>query len=784
MIVNWFSFSSFLNAYTVQLLVHGNLHETVERFVAHINKEKQQEILRDPLTPFFEHSPQDKIYTLGHAPAPGSDGFSTNDARYQLMHFFNAEQHLIHNIASVIWYQAVQDQRTENLAMQVFRAAIIQTPHTKKDIAIFEKPSDEHDEAALSVTKILKAAEPQLDPLEHFNQSCQQQLIRPLSQSEFEEFCRNDQERDETTGENYEAHGTTVAAVDATTGANDTEDDSQPSFRGHCVDCIDLGIPRGYRTMIITHPKVKGASTAKATLPYAVLNDNESLAEYFERVGEDDLVEVGIKMTTSYKTIKAQSFAINALKCISQVDLIKAFHGIANIIDEKAVPNSSQKIFDELPQPMQACLTDLRKSIARLHFIAGVAGSAKSYLMEVLILFAIFRNGLDNLHKLKILLVINNNVGIETFCKRLSRTFRDWEIAEKHLDSAFNIMRLYPLEGEVRSAVAEAIARQDDVEETSMAEEFVTSEVIQSLYAKVSRTKSAMVQSKNFNRDKPLHQFATRTLEQDSERHSDLKERLVKELYRQTLQDFSGVVASTPVGITPLLIRESSQPNLVIVDEATTMDEMSLLIPIAHFSPNVWVIAGGIAQKPPHITMEHDLGPGKTTSNPFASQKQTSLLHRVIEGGACHSNLLMNLRAYNNVVQSINFLYYNGIMQFKHNWIEINALKAITAHFQANVDTRHPGDQCTAQVEFTHARVTTPPSSTSKDNSTHAKWHDLGPGKTTSNPFASQEQTSLLHRVVEAGGDKFPCDIGSLNVIFLRFGLCNGGTRVTCKQVF
>ncbi|KAM0340723.1 hypothetical protein ACHAPU_010395 [Fusarium lateritium] len=107
-----------------------------------------------------------------------------------------------------------------------------------------------------------------------------------------------------------------------------------------------------------------------------------------------------------------------------------------------------------------------------------------------------------------------------------------------------------------------------------------------------------MMQSKNVNRDKSLYVFATRTLEKDPERHHELKERvnrmkngeklpegdfatfkeLVRELYGWTLQDVSGVIASTPVGITPPRFRESLQPDLVIVDEAATMDEM----PISH----------------------------------------------------------------------------------------------------------------------------------------------------------------------------------------------------------
>lgn len=56
--------------------------------------------------------------------------------------------------------------------------------------------------------------------------------------------------------------------------------------------------------------------------------------------------------------------------------------------------------------------------------------------------------------------------------------------------------------------MAEAKPRQDDVEKTNIAEEFVTSDVIRSLYKKVPETKSAITQSKNANRDKSLHQFA------------------------------------------------------------------------------------------------------------------------------------------------------------------------------------------------------------------------------------------------------------------------------------
>ncbi|KAI6769751.1 hypothetical protein HG530_004380 [Fusarium avenaceum] len=214
---------------------------------------------------------------------------------------------------------------------------------------------------------------------------------------------------------------------------------------------------------------------------------------------------------------------------------------------------------------------------------------------------------------------------------------------------------LYPPQGEVRSAIVEAKSRQDDVETTNIAEEFVISMVIQSLYKKVSETKSAITRSKNANRDKSsLSQFATRTLEHNLELYSDLKE----------------VMDRVKIGEKPL--KESLQLSNISLRNFTArhfkISLMSLLVPIAHFSPKAWVIVGVIAQKPAHMSMKHDLGPGKTTPKPSTLQKKTSLLHRVVEGGARHSTLSMNMRAHGDVGKPANNLCYNNIMLWRHKY--------------------------------------------------------------------------------------------------------------------
>jgi len=225
--------------------------------------------------------------------------------------------------------------------------------------------------------------------------------------------------------------------------------------------------------------------------------------------------------------------------------------------------------------------------------------------MASLMLFDIFGIGLEQPHKLKVLYIMNNNVGIETFCQHLTRIFRSWGSTDEQFDSVLNIMRLYPLDGEVRSAVTEAPRQeqsQDDIETTDLVDELVTSEVVRSLFKNVFDAKEALTMSKDANRDKSLHQFALRILEQnqDPQQYRERKQLLasvadgthleegdfannktnIKELYRDTLDGFFSVVTTAPVGARPLLVHESFKPDIIIVDEAATMDEATLSIVI------------------------------------------------------------------------------------------------------------------------------------------------------------------------------------------------------------
>ncbi|KAG8350889.1 hypothetical protein FVEN_g10952 [Fusarium venenatum] len=110
---------------------------------------------------------------------------------------------------------------------------------------------------------------------------------------------------------------------------------------------------------------------------------------------------------------------------VSKVNLLEELPSVGNVVINNAGPAFIQEIFNKLPKGMKKCFTDMSESYARLHFIVGVAGTGKTYLMETLILFAMFGNGIKDAPKHKVLYILKNKSHVETFHQRLTQTFQD-----------------------------------------------------------------------------------------------------------------------------------------------------------------------------------------------------------------------------------------------------------------------------------------------------------------------------------------------------------------------
>lgn len=136
--------------------------------------------------------------------------------------------------------------------------------------------------------------------------------------------------------------------------------------------------------------------------------------------------------------------------------------------------------------------------------------------------------------------------------------------------------------------------------------------------------------------------------------------RCVYRLYEDVLKEVD-FIATTPVssyGNFPQMFR----PDLIFVDEAPHARELTSLIPIAFFSPIVWIFTGDFRQTRPFVA-----SPGnevdKLISNPFGKQLTISTMERAARVGALTHNLFINHRCYGNLERLASKLFYGERMR-------------------------------------------------------------------------------------------------------------------------
>jgi len=80
----------------------------------------------------------------------------------------------------------------------------------------------------------------------------------------------------------------------------------------------------------------------------------------------------------------------------------------------------------------------------------------------------------------------------------------------------------------------------------------------------------------------------------------------IKNVYQDFLEQFTGTIVTPPTGASVSLFETSFRPDLVVMDEAAVVRELTALLPIAFLDPKAWILTGDVAQKPPHLNLEHD----------------------------------------------------------------------------------------------------------------------------------------------------------------------------------
>ncbi|UZP36197.1 hypothetical protein NXS19_004013 [Fusarium pseudograminearum] len=346
------------NTVEIKLLVPGYKHMFAEKFTDIIEKFQKLDAEDDPLRTYFEHAPEAKTFCVGHTPKPGSEEFP-RPQDIQLVHFANAEQHLIHNICSVIWEQFILDNAADRMLKNSFEAIIVPLPEKDTD-ALIVKAGGQMDlfpqvgeTCTVNIPKAVFKFRPA--PVGHTAafESFSQPLLSSFSQKVPLEYLNKNCSQYDEDDEGY--------AVE----------DSQKSFRGSVADAIPLELPREYQVICIKRPR-----RFNVTLPYAKLKESESLPQYLSRIGWADWEKITLQTDVSDKILRAQSLAMNSLKYPTSaqpfmpsdqsqeaynyllnfdrsnakvVNLLQELPGVDNVVTNKAGPPPSKLSLTSCP---------------------------------------------------------------------------------------------------------------------------------------------------------------------------------------------------------------------------------------------------------------------------------------------------------------------------------------------------------------------------------------------------------------------------------------------------
>ncbi|KAM0554194.1 hypothetical protein ACHAPJ_006993 [Fusarium lateritium] len=156
--------------------------------------------------------------------------------------------------------------------------------------------------------------------------------------------------------------------------------------------------------------------------------------------------------TLEYEKQSAYDYTISFAKPSRYVSLMECIPGIKRIVDEDG-PAVLCDFFRNLNPEMQNAIKCMNDISAGVHFIHGVAGCGKSFLMEFIIACAIYGHHEKDVDltmaepkDFTTLYLLNNNVGIENQTTRLGSTFSSMGFTK-----APSVTRVYPMDADVRS---------------------------------------------------------------------------------------------------------------------------------------------------------------------------------------------------------------------------------------------------------------------------------------------------------------------------------------------
>ncbi|KAH7005585.1 hypothetical protein EDB82DRAFT_552138 [Fusarium venenatum] len=648
---------------TMLFTLHVAHHVSVLRNL--INSRKDQDRAASPLSRYFAHSPQ---WVRAEQLSDGT--FSMFG--FQLKHTRGFKYLLI--------YDPAEDHRSMpqiGEACKVSFPDAIYSTSTRNSGGKAEVVLDgnQQEEACSAMYTALLHTQGHPDPMSSVNEESRDYLQRGLTAQETKElivFAYDEYNNDNQKYELIQKRLLTIEslldhpdlAVPGT--GNGNTNDKEVWFSAMRIGLQIPNLHSKYHVFAVRAPINKSANVGDEGLPIATClgvdfikpEDSETTRAFFDHLCQTtNATIVRLKVDFSVKPLRVESLAIDALNHTPSVspppsprsleaygyllgftplpeptNLLSELPGIMRIVENKGFKYLAD-IFKHMDPDMRMAICNMRNTNAGLHFIPGVAGSGKPYLLEFMILYMFYgiHDTVDAINqqgslKAKFMYVLDNNVGLEAFYNRLKQRLDNLGI---ETSSHFQVMRLYSVNREISSASNRGIPANGQLDKleaeqelSALMDQFIPQTTVTRISIQTQETRDGLREAKyRHNNDGSLCSVALEYLSQKPERFGALNEFLariqhgeqlekeyvsilkawIKELFVQYLLQFEGVVLSITTAAADFQFRSHFDLELVLIDEAFTMGELVTLVPIALFNPKGWVITGDVNQRGPSI---------------------------------------------------------------------------------------------------------------------------------------------------------------------------------------
>ncbi|KAF5011872.1 hypothetical protein FDECE_2041 [Fusarium decemcellulare] len=177
-------------------------------------------------------------------------------------------------------------------------------------------------------------------------------------------------------------------------------------------------------------------------------NPDEGRNDYFNRALDSRtpktsrFSEPALPRLFVQRAIAAYNFLMR-FETDTEVNLLDELPSLGNIVNDEG-PAFLRNIFRAMNESMKEAFREMKKIPAGVHFVPGVAGCGKSFMLENINLFSQFGSCPAHVlakdarpRNLKTLYLLDNNAGVEAFTSRLTNRYKDLEIkyAPRAMDS-------------------------------------------------------------------------------------------------------------------------------------------------------------------------------------------------------------------------------------------------------------------------------------------------------------------------------------------------------------